>query len=76
MSIITMGFGLGIALGPLLAGILAMVFFEFPFLVGGFLSLLGAGVVYRYAPETVQRKERRSRPPPGGPSTGPLRGRQ
>lgn len=53
MSIITMGFGFGIALGPLLAGVLAVYSFELPFLVGGILSLVGAWVVYRYVPETV-----------------------
>ncbi len=53
MSIITMGFGLGIALGPLLAGLLAVVSFEAPFLIGGLASLAGAWVVFRYVPETV-----------------------
>lgn len=60
MSIITMGFGLGIALGPLLAGILVLAFFELPFLVGGAMSLLGAWVVYHYVPETVVRPSERS----------------
>jgi MFS family permease len=55
MSVITMGFSLGLMLGPLVAGILAVVFFELPFLVGGFLALVGAWVVYRYVPETVHR---------------------
>jgi MFS family permease len=54
MSIITMGFGLGLAIGPLLAGLLAVVFFELPFLTVGFLSLVGAWVVYHYMPETVE----------------------
>jgi len=53
MSILTMGFGLGIALGPLLAGVLAVYSFVLPFIVGGLFSLLGAWVVYRYVPETV-----------------------
>jgi MFS family permease len=56
MSIITTGFGLGIAFGPLLAGILAVFFFELPFLIGGMLSTIGAYVVYRYMPETVRGK--------------------
>jgi MFS family permease len=60
MSIITMGFGLGIALGPLIAGVLAVAFFELPFFVGGVLSLLGAWIVYRYVPETVHRREKGS----------------
>jgi MFS family permease len=54
MSIITMGFGLGVALGPLLAGVLAVYAFELPFIVGGVLSLIAAWIVYRYVPETVQ----------------------
>ncbi len=53
MSIITMGFGLGIATGPLIAGLLAVIFFELPFFVLGFLSLVAAWIVYRYMPETV-----------------------
>ncbi len=57
MSIVTMGFGLGIAVGPLLAGILSVVFFELPFLVDGFLCLVGAAIVYRYMTETVTREE-------------------
>ncbi len=56
MSIITMGFGLGIAVGPLLAGILAVVFFELPFITGGVLALVAAWVVYRFLPETVGRR--------------------
>ncbi len=46
LGLVTMGFGLGIALGPLLAGFLAVVFFELPFLVGGVLSLIGTAVVW------------------------------
>jgi MFS family permease len=57
MSIITMGFGLGIALGPLLAGVLAVHSFVLPFIVGGLFSLLGAWAVYKYVPETVNRTE-------------------
>jgi MFS family permease len=56
MSILTVGFGLGIALGPLIAGVLAVRFFELPFLVGGVMSLVGAWIVYHYVPETVHAK--------------------
>jgi MFS family permease len=56
MSIITMGFGLGVAVGPLLAGILAVSSFQLPFVVIGLSTLVGAWVVYRYVPETVQYK--------------------
>jgi MFS family permease len=55
MSVITTGFGLGIAIGPLIAGILAVVSFELPFLIGGVLSLIAAWVVHRNVPETVHR---------------------
>jgi MFS family permease len=57
MSIVTMGFGLGIALGPLLAGFLVVAFFDLPFLVGGAMSLIGAWAVYRYMPETASGKK-------------------
>jgi MFS family permease len=59
MSIITMGFGLGIAVGPLVAGILAVSSFALPFLIGGLMSLAGAWIVYRYVPESVHRYDRR-----------------
>jgi MFS family permease len=58
MSIITMGFGLGLALGPLLAGVLVLAFFELPFLVGGLLSVVGAWIVYRFVPETIVREKK------------------
>ena len=57
MSIITMGFGLGIALGPLLAGILAVYSFALPFNIGALLTLVGVWVIYRYVPETIHRGE-------------------
>jgi MFS family permease len=59
MSIITMGFGLGIALGPLVAGILAVSSFALPFLVGGVMSLAGAWIVHHYVPESIHRHARR-----------------
>ena len=58
MSIVTTGFGLGIALGPLAAGVLAVVFFELPFLIAGIITLIAALLVHRYVPETVQREPR------------------
>jgi len=60
MSIVTMGFGLGIALGPLIAGFLAIYFFELPFFIGGLMSLVGAWIVYRYVPETIRRQRKQS----------------
>jgi len=56
MSITTMGFGLGIATGPLLAGGMAVFSFRLPFAVGGLLLLAAAWVIYRYVPETVSRQ--------------------
>ncbi len=53
LSIVTMGLGLGIAVGPLLAGLLAVFFFALPFIVIGLLTLAGAAVVYKYMPESV-----------------------
>lgn len=55
MSVVTMGFGLGIAVGPLLAGLLSVFFFELPFLVIGLATFFGAWLVYRHMPETVNR---------------------
>lgn len=53
MSMVTLGFGLGLATGPLLAGLLRVFSFEAPFVVGGLMSVVGAWVVYRWVPETV-----------------------
>ena len=61
MSIITMGFGLGVALGPLLAGVLAVHSFTLPFIIGGLICLPGAWIIYRYVPETVNVMEQRQR---------------
>ena len=55
MTIITMGFTTGLALGPLSAGLLAVVFFQLPFFVAGALTLVGIWIVHRFVPETVQR---------------------
>lgn len=55
MSVVTTGFGLGLALGPLIAGVLAIHSFELPFMIGGAMCLLGAWVVLRWVPETVHR---------------------
>ena len=55
MSIVTIGVGLGLALGPLIAGVLALHSFEMPFMIGGLMCLAGAWVVLRFVPETVHR---------------------
>jgi MFS family permease len=54
MSVVTMGFGLGISVGPLLAGLLSVFFFELPFIVIGIASLIGSWFVYQHMPETVR----------------------
>jgi MFS family permease len=53
MSFITMGFGLGIAIGPLIAGLLAVYAFELPFIIGGIMSIAGGWIVYQFVPETI-----------------------
>ncbi len=56
-SIVTTGFGFGLACGPLIAGALASVSFQLPFYVGGAI-LLGAAIVgYLFITETVKRKQ-------------------
>lgn len=53
MGIVSMGFGLGIAAGPMIAGILGPVSFELPFLVGAVMTLAGAGLVHVFVPASV-----------------------
>jgi MFS family permease len=53
MSTVTIGFGLGIAFGPLLAGALAPFFFELPFLATGALCLVAALAAWHWMVETV-----------------------
>lgn len=60
MSIVTMGFALGIAIGPLMAGIFAVHAFTTPFLIGAVLSVIAAWVVFQYVPETVTGDRRTS----------------
>jgi MFS family permease len=54
MSVISMGFGLGIAIGPLIAGSLAPIRFELPFILGGILTLVGAYLISRGVSEPKQ----------------------
>jgi MFS family permease len=54
MSILAMGFGLGIAIGPLIAGGLAPFQFELPFIVAGGMSLFGAWLVHRFVVEPIK----------------------
>jgi MFS family permease len=56
LSILTIGFGLGVAVGPLITGILVLFFFLLPFLVFAGLLVVGAFAVYLLVPETAGRK--------------------
>lgn len=53
LSVLTMGFALGLAVGPLLAGLLAVVDFRLPFAVGGVLTLAAAALVGVRVEDTV-----------------------
>jgi MFS family permease len=56
MSITTMGFSLGISVGPLLAGVLAVFSFRLPFVIVGLMMLISIWIVLRYVPETIIRR--------------------
>ena len=59
IGILISAFGLANAcLQPFMAGVLAIFSFQLPFLVDGALCLLGAGVVFPYMTETVDRQTR------------------
>jgi MFS family permease len=60
LAIVTMGFGLGIAVGPLIAGFLVSSFFALPFIIGGFMAVVGAVVVWRAVPESVKKPASRN----------------
>lgn len=53
MSVVSTGFFVGAAIGPLIAGGLVHVWFQLPFVVGAVLCVLGAVLVYRVVPETI-----------------------
>lgn len=57
-SIVTTGFGVGIAVGPLVAGILGTINLQIPFIAGGALLLLAAFAAYFFIAETVERPAR------------------
>ncbi|ADB60273.1 major facilitator superfamily MFS_1 [Haloterrigena turkmenica DSM 5511] len=54
LSILTMAFGYGIAVGPLTSGALIGYGFETPFLFGTALAALGAVLVYTQVEETLE----------------------
>jgi MFS family permease len=55
MSYVTMGFGLGIALGPLLTGALAIYAFILPFIIAGIITLIVAAFVLKYVPDRYKK---------------------
>jgi MFS family permease len=55
LSVLTIGFGLGIAVGPLITGLLVRFFFLLPFLIFAGLLLAGAVIVFFFVPETAGR---------------------
>jgi MFS family permease len=57
LSILTIGFGLGVAIGPLVTGVLVLSFFLLPFLVFAGLLVAGAFTVYAFVPETAGRNK-------------------
>ncbi len=65
LSVLTMGFGLGIAAGPLMAGILAVWSFHAPFVIGAAMALAAIEVVRRWVPETIGPVRERPVPDPG-----------
>lgn len=54
LSVLTMSFGLGTALGPLMSGVLVQFGFMTPFAFGAGLALLGVVLVYTQVEETVE----------------------
>ncbi|WP_135825636.1 MFS transporter [Halorussus ruber] len=57
LSILTMAFGLGTAIGPLASGFLVTFGFVWPFTFGGVLAALGLVLVYTQVEETVSDAE-------------------
>ena len=51
MGIIGMGFGLGIAVGPLLAGVLVSANFQVPFIVSSLITIGAIWVIYQFVPK-------------------------
>ncbi|GGL22760.1 MFS transporter [Halarchaeum grantii] len=54
LSVLTMAFGLGVAIGPLVSGALAAISYATPFVLGGALALLGAILVHTQVEDTVR----------------------
>jgi MFS family permease len=62
LSLLTTGFGLGTAIGPLLSGVLVGFGFVVPFAVAAALGVVGLALVYSQVEETLPT----STPPPAG----------
>ncbi len=58
LSILTMGFGFGIAVGPLTSGYLIRYGFLTPFLFGALLALMGTLLVATHIEETIENPSR------------------
>lgn len=54
LSVLTMAFGLGTALGPLASGFLIRYGYSIPFVFGGLLACLGIVLVYTQVQETIE----------------------
>ncbi|MFB6080291.1 MAG: MFS transporter [Haloferacaceae archaeon] len=67
LSVLTMAFGLGVAIGPLLSGALASVSYSAPFVLGALLALLGAVLVHTQVEDVVGAGDD---PPPSDASAG------
>jgi MFS family permease len=57
MSIVTTGFALGISMGTLFAGLLAVYSLALPFVLIGAMGGIAAVMVYRMVPETVRKSQ-------------------
>jgi len=67
LSVLTMSFGLGTAIGPLASGFLISFGFIFPFIFGTVLAAVGAVLVFTQVEETVRPGGRDA--PTGKPAT-------
>ena len=64
LSVLTMAFGLGTAIGPLASGVLVTFGFVWPFAFGAALAAVGLALVYSQVEETVPAGDASGRPAP------------
>ena len=64
LSVLTMAFGLGTAIGPLASGVLVTFGFVWPFAFGAALAAVGLALVYTQVEETVPAGGEAGRPAP------------